>query len=130
MGFPDAQFNLGEPKQKSVLFRDAATATSGREHAGGGGGEYPAVNVWFKQHYRMLGNAVCPPVICALASSVLHHCRGMLPPPPPPSVEEVGVVGVDWEDLGLSAAVQLAMGAVAPHRRQAVWDRLQETLRK
>ena len=81
---------------------------------------YPPANVWFKAHYRMFGNAVCPPVVCAIAGAMLEHMEqqkidgadGGTPCPVATAGAEAGV--------GLSAAVQVALGAVAPRRRDAV----------
>lgn len=68
---------------------------------------YPANNVWFKQSYRQLGNAVCPPLIAVLGGAVLQDtgiCRGL-------------------EDGGRQAACRLALGAVVPNRRAIVRER-------
>jgi DNA (cytosine-5)-methyltransferase 1 len=50
-----------------------------------------------KEYYRMVGNAVCPPLIAALAGAVLAHC-------------ELGI-DVDFVQHGLDTAITLAMAA-------------------
>jgi DNA (cytosine-5)-methyltransferase 1 len=101
MGFPDDNFDLG-------AVPEAASDGSG----------YPATNVWFKAHYRMLGNAVCPPLICAVAGAILQQCPGI--------AGEYSADRARWEDVGLAAGLQLAIRAVAPSRRQPLIDRLTE----
>jgi len=51
MGFPDTGYALLEPAEGES-----------REHS-------------IFQHYRMLGNAVCPPVICILGGAILAHLK-------------------------------------------------------
>lgn len=53
-----------------------------------------------KLHYRMFGNAVCPPLIAALAGAVLHHCRI------PDSGESI-----DWTEKGTLTAKALSKAA-------------------
>lgn len=53
-----------------------------------------------KLYYRMFGNAVCPPLIAALAGAVLEHCQ----------IPEKGGT-IDWTDKGISTAKALAMTA-------------------
>jgi DNA (cytosine-5)-methyltransferase 1 len=59
---------------------------------------------FIKEQYRMLGNAVCPPVIAALAGAVLAHCET--------------IAGFhnhkDWVAFGRTCAVELAMAATIP----------------
>jgi len=57
-----------------------------------------------KEQYRMLGNAVCPPVVAALAGAVLAHCPTVQLPPG-------GLVAEDWVDYGRATAIQLARAA-------------------
>ena len=62
-----------------------------------------------------LGNAVCPPLMAAIAGAVLARCPGV---PPPPS-------GEGWVAEGRAVGVRLAIEAVAPgHRRAAALLRL------
>jgi hypothetical protein len=51
-----------------------------------------------KQFYRMFGNAVCPPMIAALAGAVLDHCK-------------LSGSNLDWTEKGLTVAVALSMAA-------------------
>ena len=93
MGFPDLLYDLGVP---------AKTPDSN---------DYPAGNVWFKAHYRMLGNAVCPPIICAIGGAILQHCH-------------CSTSQNDWEAKSLTTAIFLAFGALSPAKRIAALDRL------
>lgn len=84
MGFPDERYLLGPV---------GSLTKSQLENPGGMA--YSAVNVWFKTHYRLLGNAVCPPVIAVLAGAILGKY-----------VE------------GCCVALRLATGAMAPEFRE------------
>jgi DNA (cytosine-5)-methyltransferase 1 len=53
-----------------------------------------------KLYYRMFGNAVCPPIIAALAGAVLDHCQI-------PEKEK----SIDWTEKGMLTAKALAMAA-------------------
>jgi len=55
-----------------------------------------------KEQYRAIGNAVCPPLIAALAGAVLDRCPNL-------AVEDC-----DWVHKGREVAVQLAMAATRP----------------
>ena len=79
--------------------------------------------------YRMVGNAVCPPVIAALAGAVLEH---VLPPrtggyregalnsaskrAPEGALEGNGERTIGWRALGEAVAVDLALAALRPLR--------------
>jgi site-specific DNA-cytosine methylase len=52
-----------------------------------------------KELYRMFGNAVCPPVVAAIAGAVLGRCPN------------VCKEHADWVEFGRSVAVQLAYDA-------------------
>jgi DNA (cytosine-5)-methyltransferase 1 len=54
-----------------------------------------------KEQYRMLGNAVCPPVIAALAGAILALC---------PDIAGYDYHG-DWIEWGRTCAVDIAMSA-------------------
>lgn len=54
-----------------------------------------------KQHYRMFGNAVCPPLIAALAGAVLDSCI-------------LDKNNHDWVAKGYDTAIQLAIAATRP----------------
>ena len=58
-----------------------------------------------KEQYRMLGNAVCPPVIAALAGAVLAHC---------PSIQG-HERHADWVVWSRQCAVELALAATISH---------------
>jgi DNA (cytosine-5)-methyltransferase 1 len=59
-----------------------------------------------KEQYRMVGNAVCPPLIAALASAVLEHCR-----------EIKGYTNhEDWVIWGRETAVRIALSATITHQ--------------
>jgi DNA (cytosine-5)-methyltransferase 1 len=66
-----------------------------------------------KQFYRMFGNAVCPPIIAALAGAVLDHCAL-----PSPAAEDGsgggggGKIGdQQWTEKGLDVAIALSLAA-------------------
>lgn len=54
---------------------------------------------WFKVQYHMFGNAVCPPLIAALAGAILQHSLGG------------GSEKTDWVARGRSTAIRLALEA-------------------
>lgn len=58
-----------------------------------------------KEHYRMIGNAVCPPLVAALAGAVLNHIQF----DDDPSLNEW-----DWIQRGRDVAIQLALAATRP----------------
>jgi DNA (cytosine-5)-methyltransferase 1 len=57
-----------------------------------------------KEQYRMFGNAVCPPLIAALAGAVLAHCPG--------------IAGyqqhADWVEWGREMSIRLGYAAMIP----------------
>jgi DNA (cytosine-5)-methyltransferase 1 len=59
---------------------------------------------WNKEWYQMFGNAVCPPIIVAIAGAILHRCTNLT------QYNERG----DWVEWGRTVAVQLAYAAVLP----------------
>jgi hypothetical protein len=59
----------------------------------------------------MFGNAVCPPLVAAIAGETLALCR-------PDDVQE------DWIAHGRSVEIQLAVSAVLPIRNDTTWMRL------
>ena len=80
-----------------------------------GGATEPSLRVQF----GMIGNAVCPPLIAALAGAVLGQCStarliG-------PNVDKYSEA--EWVTRGRSAALALALEAVAPTRRARVLQR-------
>ena len=105
MGFPDS-FDLGKVKAPNHAIGELEKASD----------YYPPANVWFKSHYRMLGNAVCPPLICAIGGALIQQC---------PEIEKDG--DTNWEGVGVSTAILLALRAVEPNRRQAVLLTLLDT---
>ena len=66
---------------------------------------------FMKAQYRMFGNAVCPPVVAAIAGAVIGRCR--------PEHENT------WVERGRTVAVRLAIDATMPNRRELTWARLQ-----
>ena len=56
-----------------------------------------------KQFYRMFGNAVCPPIIAALAGAVLDHCHL--------SSDGSKADVIDWTEKGLEVAIALSMAS-------------------
>lgn len=89
MGFPEA-WELGSPEPDQCF------------------------NAWFKSRYRMLGNAVCPPVVAALGGAVLGMCPGI-----------AGFYACpDWRDAGCTAAIRLAIEALPRVRRSQLLSRL------
>ena len=61
-----------------------------------------------KQFYRMFGNAVCPPIIAALAGAVLDHCHLSSGSS---SSSQTDVMMMDWTEKGLEVAIALSMAA-------------------
>ena len=61
---------------------------------------------YIKEQYRMIGNAVCPPLMAAVAGAVLERC-----------------LGNGWEEHGRRIAIQLAFQALRPSRRAATKER-------
>jgi hypothetical protein len=69
--------------------------------------EFQSPMAYRKQHFRMIGNAVCPPLVAALAGAVLDCCPGIPSPQPlrPSDKQE------DWVERGRSVAITLALAA-------------------
>lgn len=69
---------------------------------------------YIKEQYRMFGNAVCPPVIAALAGAVLARCEN--------------IQGYsnhdDWVEFGRMTGCRLAFDSISPRQRATVRDRL------
>ncbi|KAL3791594.1 hypothetical protein HJC23_012184 [Cyclotella cryptica] len=65
-----------------------------------------------KEAYRMLGNAVCPPLIAALAGSVLDAARVALPMPQSQDCRDL--CHDYWIERGRRTAVALAHAALRP----------------
>ena len=63
-----------------------------------------------KEQYRMFGNAVCPPIVAAIAGSVIGRCR--------PENHEA------WVAWGRTVAIQLAVDALLPSRRELTLSRV------
>ena len=87
------------------------------------------VRAFRKEQYRMLGNAVCPPIVAVLSSAVLNRivpfpdaindsidCDGKNKPRVKYG-EEVGV-HMDWITYGLDVAIQIALEAVKSTNRK------------
>lgn len=68
---------------------------------------------YIKEQYRMFGNAVCPPIIAALAGALLARCKKIQ-----------GYAYHDWVEFGTMTACQLAFESISPQRRVLVRDRL------
>jgi DNA (cytosine-5)-methyltransferase 1 len=66
---------------------------------------------FLKEQYRMFGNAVCPPIVAAIAGAVIGKCR--------PDYENT------WVVRGRTVAIRLALDALLPSRRDLTWVRLQ-----
>jgi DNA (cytosine-5)-methyltransferase 1 len=109
MGFSNLSFQFDEP-------------TSGNE---------------LRKLYHMLGNAVCPPVVAAVAGAILDHIQ-RAPPQKNSRVPKAttagricgsdtnGNNGGDWASYGRIVAVELALDAVHPDRRDSVSARVQQ----
>lgn len=54
-----------------------------------------------KLHYRMFGNAVCPPIVAVLAGAALDHCE----------IQDLNGQDLNWTEKGLNTAVALGMAA-------------------
>jgi DNA (cytosine-5)-methyltransferase 1 len=65
---------------------------------------------YLKKQYHMFGNAVCPPLIAAIAGAVIGSCR--------PELRDA------WVVHGRNVAMQLAVSAVLPSRQDPTWTRL------
>lgn len=57
-----------------------------------------------KEQYRVFGNAVCPPLIAALAGAVLAHCPGIA------GYQQ----NADWVEWGRECSIRLAYAAMIP----------------
>jgi len=80
-------------------------------------------NTYIKEQYHMLGNAVCPPVIAALAGAILNRCHlSNIPADQKENTTE------DWVAKGLSCAIQLALEAIPTGRREQLETELLSTL--
>eukprot|EP00934_Nitzschia_sp_Nitz4_P009025 Nitzschia sp. Nitz4//scaffold102_size76354//47794//49490//NITZ4_005636-RA/size76354-snap-gene-0.127-mRNA-1//1//CDS//3329532261//9015//frame0 len=55
-----------------------------------------------KLYYRMFGNAVCPPIIAALAGSVLDRCH----------LQSAAAAGIDWVARGREMGIRLAKSSM------------------
>ena len=82
----------------------------------------------FKQQYAMFGNAVCPPLIAALAGAVLAHCPG-IGACPSTTCMKAGCCSSDqtkacrndeWVEWGREVAIRLAYAALVPKPPQAI----------
>lgn len=67
---------------------------------------------FLKEQYRMLGNAVCPPLVAAISGAILD------------CFDE----DFDWEQRGRATAINLALDAVLPHRKAILQKRLEVEL--
>jgi hypothetical protein len=76
-----------------------------------------------KRLYLMFGNAVCPPVIAALAGAVLAACGGD-GGPAADATRKRKRGWRDWRRFGLDTAVSLALESVAEERREEIVERL------
>ena len=99
----------------------------GGDGDGGDGDGGVARRAYRKRLYRMFGNAVCPPVVAALAGAVLAAAR--------PGGDATAARGEaagkrrrgnarDWTRAGLEAAVSLALDSVLEQRREEIVRRL------
>eukprot|EP00978_Attheya_sp_CCMP212_P031599 scaffold120149_cov42-Attheya_sp.AAC.1 len=68
-----------------------------------------------------MGNAVCPPIIAAIAGSILHH---ILPLHQDPTASSTTTNIGSWIDYGRHVAVQLALDAIRPDRRDIISTKL------
>ena len=75
-----------------------------------------------KEQYRMIGNAVCPPLIAALAGAVLDR---VLTTKPPSGIQASN--SSDWVAWGRHVAQGLAYEAVRPERPGATAHDLEDT---
>ena len=65
-----------------------------------------------KLHYRMLGNAVCPPLVAVLAGAVLNQ----LDVPSASQDENNDRNSLDWTEWGLVIGISLAQAATRGER--------------
>jgi len=136
MGFPDWSYIVGfdsvvgESADKQVAARrdvDTYNVPVSAELCKGVGSQQhqkKTAEALIFEHYRMLGNAVCPPVICALGGAVLEHMG--TPTRVGGSAQRDSTLSsrLAWGEAGLVHAVRLALDAIAPRRRVAVAQRL------
>ena len=84
-----------------------------------------------KRLYLMFGNAVCPPLIAALAGAVLAECKDI-------AIKDATVIShnnchkrkqreVDWKKIGLELSISLALESVIKERQEAIVRRLVES---
>lgn len=95
MGFPNS-FQVTPPK-----FKNRITSSTTPEAI------WQSEMAYRKLHYRMFGNAVCPPVIAALAGAVLERCNIALD-------DEEKNSDNDWTRKGLDTGIALALAATKP----------------
>ena len=62
---------------------------------------------YLKEQYRMIGNAVCPPLMAAVAGAIL---------------EQIHFKDSGWEEYGRRTAIKLALEAVRPNRQSALQE--------
>lgn len=109
MGFSNT-FSLGEfiCKKKQDMtqsFDDEAIST---------------FNSFIKENYYMLGNAVCPPIIAALAGSILacvFHVNNETPKGD----------NVNWSNVGLVKGIELSFSSLSPKGKSYLIEYLRKS---
>lgn len=121
MGFPDWYAlepspadrpfceSAGKKRKLIECASDRTTAADVRSSTSGVG-----EGGWFNAVYQMIGNAVCPPLVAALAGAVLAHS---IPFDNCSLAHRFGGQG-SWEAIGRAAAVQLATGSAIVRNRR------------
>ena len=136
MGFPNS-YQL-PPKQKkrsiaAMMVGDGVETNSDQKEESQE--EQPheqSDRAFLKEQYRMAGNAVCPPLIAALAGAVLDHVLTDAPPPTQMSLSQDATAASDdgapvmtistttpatsWTDYGRQVAIDLACRATRTGR--------------
>jgi DNA-cytosine methyltransferase len=69
---------------------------------------------YIKERYRMFGNAVCPPLVAALAGAVLHVVKGGRCGTGGKHDKDKDAMDLDWVEWGRQTAIRLALAATIP----------------
>lgn len=80
-----------------------------------------------KRLYLMFGNAVCPPLIAALAGAVLAECKKGEVGMESKDAKDATRKEVDWRSKGLELAIALSLESVLEEQRGGIEDSLSQT---
>ena len=116
-----------------VVQSDAADATGSGASTALTNAAYPAENEhrrWQKVLYRLIGNAVCTPIIASIGAAIVSQCPEIaaqhalwVQQQQQNDAAADGVIKAAAERQLLGAGLQVAVAAVAPHRQAEVLRR-------